>query len=1412
MAKKDYYSRNPFDNEPEPEPVPPTPEPAKAEVHPESDDSILDVFDQVASVREGASGAVELERLPDPGSNPSLVSWTEVIRQSRETPSSFEGSPRPVEIDSVSDKDLLQRIVAEEQQRGLMPGPKAHETDKLGKVKMITPDSRSGSSVQLSDQPTPAASQSPSGSSVRFDAPAPPSDAGGAIRMNWHPESAYDAVEMDDIELLDELPLAEALPLDEEGSFTIAQPAHAQQQDNQSIEDEAYTELSLDADDSSKHSSILKSLMNEGNTGYSDMPVSLSSSPGSGVLSGLSKQTDTSAQTLEFFSLDDEAPLATAADSGVSSIKLGSGWIPKATAADGDSKTVLETASTKYKKPVAPTEADWRVEPAVTVPLASGDSWTSLVEIPSAEPASGVVDDQLNAEMAKPTGSSWSISDDQDSMLSGDSVPEINTDEVEHGSNAAWMQHDSPAPKSGSAWDMPAPATTRPTMPSFQLPSETAEDAVDLYAAGPFNRGISDSGTLQISNEELADAARKQKKAESSQIDLGSKGRLSSMFDLDVESRKVDRHAAEPVNETIDWSIPEGGESESSMVRRFDDISAEDQAFDALSETETTADALPYEAFAEPEPIAESLPYEATEDLYAEALPASGKWNQPRAAALVDDHAYPAEAEIEEFNQVVDEPEEAPAPRSVKKQPKEKAKRKGGGMFVGTLLGIILGGGGLFAAYYLEQLPADPKSLFGEPAPSAGPKAIVAKGEEDKPATVNPAAPVAAKPTAVAARHILETGNAAEAVAVYAQLDGATPDVLAGRGQARWLDHLQKLAKESKLPTRDDPEVAAALADLKAAAEKAKGDAKSESDAARAYLWQGMIEETFGNYAAAEMIYADAAKEMTEPTQKAIFEAASNRLQVVKPAAGAELGAIAPAHLVLAFTLVLADEPAEPKAKTDEPVAQESGFLFWEAMLLAVKHSYKEAAAKIPQVKAVHAKQQINLAGRGLNPLSDPREQMLPVCLDELQRYWAVCAQLYERPEAKMLVEQRKPAEALGALLAKAKEADDAYKVIVEKVMPKADQKIAEAIDEVLKARKDAEDGKKIAEDQLVGIGKQLKDAGIDEPKVDEGVKKLASTKADADAKVKAVAEALDKAGAKDPDLNKALTMVVASRDDAELIVKTLREHLEKAKYVEPEASKEALLKAVDESIARGAADAITQLARENKEATAKVVKLQGDLDKTKKDADELLKKTVDEADADKKKVQDDAQALVKKLEKETAEQKALYEDRLANSAKDFVLHVSKSDSLLKEGKYEPALNEYLNAVKTLRALPKEQEDLFQRIVAVHPSLQKLNTASGDPSQALKQYTVGLELYRDGLYAKAEQAFALATQYENKDARYRYYLGMARWQQNKTEPASEDFTAAAALEAQGRPTTRVINSVLEGIQGTVRTELERYRP
>ncbi len=1441
-------------------PVPPGSKPDQPDPSKTDSDSVVD-FDAVASVREGASGVIPVTELPDPQSSPSLVSWTDVIRQHRETQTAHE-SDEPVKVDSVSDKDLLKRIVAEELQRSQAPAAITEEerdTDKLANVPLVTGEesAKSESSVQFERNRSGFAAEPPSSSSVQFDIEKPPSDAGGAMPMPW---------------MLDDIPEAFPVYEDVEGEVPLAELISYDYDDGRPVDLQLEDELHVQ--------------------------------PGKGD------------SVARFIQQQDDDATHLAADP------------------EGEQSSILELLMDEGQS--------GKIQASDVADVGANPSSDILSDASDRQSESGILSDVTSLSKKKPP-----------------SKPEVS-------------EHKGPGSE-GSGWLSKQTGPSRQTMPSFLLPESNVGESVDLYSEGPVSPGISDSGTLQISDDQIEKEARKQRNMQSSSIDLSSK--TGSQLEIDITAGESAVGGAAPgLDEVTPGHAWRRAKQDDSAVFRGE---------------------------------------QGNETPGLKSAPASRRGAEEAAETPM----------IDENDLVSVEDESEPRARPARPANKTAGSKKNRGILVGAAIGFIVGAGALFGAYFFDLLPSSNSAS----APIAKTGAIPTGGTN----------PGSAAATPQLARQLLESGNPAQAIEVYGKCDRTAPAVLAGLGQAKWLVYLQKCAKENNSPSASAAEVALVRSDLKAAVAKAKGNTDAEIEAARAYLWQGMIDETFQNYDAAEKIYAEAKQVLTSAHSQAIFNAATTRLQVVRPGASGNVGMITPAHLLLAFTLLLVDEP-EGTPKADEPADQECGFLFWEAMLLAAKNQFADAAQKLPQVKAVYERQLVQSGGKNLNPLSDPRGQILSECLDALQRHWLICDQLYKHSEAKMLVEQKKVAEALAAVLAKSKDAKGA----TDKLMLK--------LNALEKSNKEAEDARKLADDMLAAVGKSLKDAGVDDPKIEDGLKKLAAAKTDAETKLKAAAESLDKAGVKEPDLGKALAAVIALRDDADAVVKGLRERFEKAKYIDANASKDQVLKAVDDAITRGSADAVVKLAEEKKEVESKLTKLTAEFDKLSKqladvrtpaqvldawlpaladkdraantsaalaDAEAVLKNEASDNGAKAKAlavkalalrnqgkvadarstfeelkkhpgfakdqswadeivkaagVLDDpaafvgatpmaappspqklleqvenglklfppatfakdharllAQRSLLKLESGDIEAAAVDADtaiaggagpdgqfalarvrekqrkfdeavqayrtvleglkedsalskparlglaralleraakpaaqaappapaepapakptasnesakqpfilvalltatddesdleiheaiRLADKLigeKEYLGHIIKADALAKLGRFNAALEEYSTGIKSLKVLPKEYDAVLDRILALHPGLQKPDpNLHTDTSLALKHYGAGLELFRDGKFDKAEREFIQAIGYNSKDARYMYFLGLSRWLQGKTAPATADFKAGAVLEMIGKPTAKVVNSALESIQGATRSEIEKYRP
>ncbi len=81
-----------------------------------------------------------------------------------------------------------------------------------------------------------------------------------------------------------------------------------------------------------------------------------------------------------------------------------------------------------------------------------------------------------------------------------------------------------------------------------------------------------------------------------------------------------------------------------------------------------------------------------------------------------------------------------------------------------------------------------------------------------------------------------------------------------------------------------------------------------------------------------------------------------------------------------------------------------------------------------------------------------------------------------------------------------------------------------------------------------------------------------------------------------------------------------------------------------------------------------------------------------------------------------------------------------------------------------------------------------------------------------GQYPQAETELKEAYRNNGQDARYLYYLGLARLaQRGKRDQATVNFQQASLLERQNKPSPAAVNHSLERVQGEARQALERYR-
>lgn len=151
----------------------------------------------------------------------------------------------------------------------------------------------------------------------------------------------------------------------------------------------------------------------------------------------------------------------------------------------------------------------------------------------------------------------------------------------------------------------------------------------------------------------------------------------------------------------------------------------------------------------------------------------------------------------------------------------------------------------------------------------------------------------------------------------------------------------------------------------------------------------------------------------------------------------------------------------------------------------------------------------------------------------------------------------------------------------------------------------------------------------------------------------------------------------------------------------------------------------------------------------------------------------------------------------------------AKAQAYAIKGLPTKAIREYVNGLRD-KIGPIHYENLM-KIIEDHPSLTNHNLANqANPVEAERFFATGLALYFNKKYLEAEKAFMAAVENERQDARYQYYLGLARLAQNKAE-AAEAFEAASKYEKLGRPSRAAVSTSLERVQGPQRQVLNMYR-
>ncbi|MCC6417092.1 MAG: hypothetical protein IT429_02455 [Gemmataceae bacterium] len=151
--------------------------------------------------------------------------------------------------------------------------------------------------------------------------------------------------------------------------------------------------------------------------------------------------------------------------------------------------------------------------------------------------------------------------------------------------------------------------------------------------------------------------------------------------------------------------------------------------------------------------------------------------------------------------------------------------------------------------------------------------------------------------------------------------------------------------------------------------------------------------------------------------------------------------------------------------------------------------------------------------------------------------------------------------------------------------------------------------------------------------------------------------------------------------------------------------------------------------------------------------------------------------------------------------------------ALARQGKRNEGIKAYVKGLE-LYYPGRPTKELVQ-MVERHPAFDRPDAlARYNVELADRHFGKGLEYYWARRYPEAEAQFKQAIGYYDLDARFHYYLGLARHQQKtraKREAAALDFAEGARLESMSRPHSVRVNASLERLQGPLRQILNGYR-